>query len=132
MSYKKGYRNENMLVNQLKLAGLNAVRVPLSGATSFQKHDIIIDGNFSIEVKYRGTKFTRLFYFYELHGNFTFGDFVVLDLESFVKYYQTKQLPECRDLGKIRIPKYISEFIADADALAIRGKGTKFLFVIKK
>lgn len=50
---QKGYRNENNLVHKLNDDGLQAIRVPLSGGTSFAKGDIVLQGKYRIEVKSR-------------------------------------------------------------------------------
>ena len=57
----KGQRNENQIVNLLKDAGLNAVRVPLSGMHGGQfAGDIIIDGE-RFEAKIRQSGFKQIY-----------------------------------------------------------------------
>jgi len=56
----KGYRGENNFVNLMKDQELHAVRVPLSGATNFQKGDVIVEG-YTGEVKLRGNGFKKIY-----------------------------------------------------------------------
>ncbi len=61
---RKGYRGEHQLVKKLKKAGINAVRVPLSGASEGFKGDVIVEINgekFTAEVKLRKTGFKQLY-----------------------------------------------------------------------
>ena len=85
----KGYRGEYFLVKKLREAGLEAERVPLSGATGFKKGDIVVEG-LTGEVKLRKNGFKMLYDW--LDGN----DFlkvkadrkeylVVIPLELFIK-----------------------------------------------
>jgi len=53
MQRRKGYMGEHELVGLLNDLGVPAKRVPLSGATSFQKDDIILEDGSTIEVKRR-------------------------------------------------------------------------------
>lgn len=57
---QKGYRGEYTLVKKLRKAGLDAKRVPLSGATDFQKGDVVVQG-FVGEVKVRQNGFMSLY-----------------------------------------------------------------------
>ena len=86
---QKGYRGEYKLVKLLKKHGLNAKRVPLSGATTFQKGDIMI-GEYRAEVKWRKDGFKEI---YKWLGD---NDFlfikadrkpylVVMNIEAFIK-----------------------------------------------
>ncbi|MEM4546832.1 MAG: hypothetical protein QW328_08755 [Nitrososphaerota archaeon] len=59
-SRNKGYRGEHELVCLLKRAGINAVRVPLSGATEFAKGDVIVERKVC-EVKLRHDGFRELY-----------------------------------------------------------------------
>lgn len=59
-SRDKGYRGERYFVNKFKDAGLNAVRVPLSGATEFEKSDLFVEG-LKAEVKVRHDGFKELY-----------------------------------------------------------------------
>lgn len=59
-SKRKGYRAENEVVNIFKKAGLEAQRIPLSGATSFQKGDVVIDNKIG-EVKIRKDGFKKIY-----------------------------------------------------------------------
>jgi Holliday junction resolvase len=60
-SRDKGYRGEHNLVNMFKSEDINAVRVPLSGATEFAKGDIILDNNLRCEVKVRKSGFKQIY-----------------------------------------------------------------------
>lgn len=89
-SKDKGYRGEYNLVKRLHELGIQAKRVPLSGGTSFQKHDIVFD-NIVAEVKLR-----KKLPLYEWLGDanilFVKQDYddylVVLRLEDFVELYK--------------------------------------------
>lgn len=59
-SRDKGYRGEYNLLVKLKNHGIDAKRVPLSGATDFCKGDLIIDG-LVVEVKVRQNGFKELY-----------------------------------------------------------------------
>lgn len=63
---RKGYRGENQLVNYFKQYNLNAVRIPLSGSTEFQKGDVIVE-DFICEVKLRKDGFREIYKW--LEGN---------------------------------------------------------------
>ena len=86
---QKGYRGEHKLVKLLKKHGLDAKRIPLSGATEFQKGDILIE-NYIGEVKWRKDGFKEI---YKWLGD---NDFlfikadrkpylVVMNIETFIK-----------------------------------------------
>lgn len=85
----KGYRGEYTLVKMLKEEGLRAVRVPLSGGTSFYKGDIVCEG-LTGEVKLRADGFARL---YQWLGDLDFlavkADYekylIVVPIDRFVK-----------------------------------------------
>lgn len=53
MQRTKGYLGEREIVHLLEELGVHAKRVPLSGATSFQKDDVILEDGSTIEVKRR-------------------------------------------------------------------------------
>jgi hypothetical protein len=59
-SRRKGYTNENKLVNLFKDEGLDAKRIPLSGATDFAKGDILLE-NKTGEVKVRANGFKQIY-----------------------------------------------------------------------
>jgi hypothetical protein len=59
-SRNKGYRGEHNLVSLLRSHKINAIRVPLSGATEFCKGDLIID-DLIAEVKVRQNGFKELY-----------------------------------------------------------------------
>lgn len=63
-SRDKGARFERLIVNILKESGLDAVRVPLSGATVFQKGDVILDDKV-LELKHHESGFKSLYSFLE-------------------------------------------------------------------
>jgi len=54
MSRDKGARFERELVNDLKAYGLDAKRVPLSGATVFAKNDIRVTAGFDPKITLSG------------------------------------------------------------------------------
>lgn len=56
----KGYRGEYNLVKLFKEAGLDAQRVPLSGASEFKKGDVVVQGRTG-EVKVRGSGFKKIY-----------------------------------------------------------------------
>lgn len=51
---RKGDCFERELVNALKARGLNAMRVPLSGSTEFQKGDVVVNAGFDSTTRYVG------------------------------------------------------------------------------
>ena len=53
MQRTKGYLGEREIVNLLNELGVKAKRVPLSGATDFQKDDVLLEDGGTIEVKRR-------------------------------------------------------------------------------
>ena len=57
----KGYRGEHNLVNYLKKHGVEAIRVPLSGASTFAKGDIVIQNKYRGEVKLRKDGFKMIY-----------------------------------------------------------------------
>lgn len=86
---RKGYRGEYKLVKLLKEHGIDAKRIPLSGATEFQKGDVIVE-NYIGEVKWRKDGFKEI---YKWLGD---NDFlfikadrkpylVVMDIETFIE-----------------------------------------------
>lgn len=86
---QKGYRTEYNLVRYLKDAGLDAKRVPLSGATEFAKGDIVVEGLVG-EVKARHDGFKQIYKW--LDGKdllFLKADYrtmlVVMDLDKFIE-----------------------------------------------
>ena len=64
-SRDKGMRFERLLVSLLKGKGIPAVRVPLSGASEFQKGDVIMDGEKVVEAKHRESGFTNIYKYIE-------------------------------------------------------------------
>ncbi len=60
MQKRKGYRVEHELVVKLKEMGLDAKRVPLSGATEFAKGDVVVNG-LVLETKARKNGFKQLY-----------------------------------------------------------------------
>lgn len=89
---QKGYRGEHNLVKKLKEAGVPAQRVPLSGASEFQKGDVIVDGKVA-EVKVRKDDFKRIYQWLEdkdlLFIKSDRKDYlVVMKLDDFIKQVQ--------------------------------------------
>jgi Holliday junction resolvase len=85
----KGYRGEYNLVKMLKEQGVEAKRVPLSGATDFQKGDAIIN-EMKAEIKSRKSGFKRIYDWLEnVDLLFIKADrkpyLVVMPLEKFIK-----------------------------------------------
>lgn len=92
-SRNKGYRGERELVKILQEAGIKAKRVPLSGATEFQKGDIVFKSGsrqYNIEVKRRHKVNSLL---YNMLENSDFGALradnkgwiVLMPLETFIR-----------------------------------------------
>jgi len=69
LSRRKGYRGEKEVEEILRELGFNAKRVPLSGASEFQKGDVVIfekgQPRFVVEVKRRARGFETLYRFLE-------------------------------------------------------------------
>lgn len=89
LSKNKGYRAERELTLRLRKEGLNAVRVPLSGAVQGFKGDLLLEGK-TAEVKARRDGFKELYKW--LEGNsylFLKADrkpvLVVMELGTFTK-----------------------------------------------
>ena len=106
-SRDKGYRGEHNLVKILSKAGLNAKRVPLSGATSFAGGDIRI-------------------YDYELRGEVKLRK----NGEGFKKLY--KWLKEEKKEKKIKegMFKQIQKWIKDNDCLFLKADRQPYLVVM--
>ncbi len=92
LSKNKGYRVEHELTLLLKREGINAVRVPLSGAVEGFKGDLLIEGE-TAEVKARRDGFKELYKW--LEGNsylFLKADrkpvLVVMELDTFIKLFK--------------------------------------------
>ncbi|MCD6379637.1 hypothetical protein J7M07_04245 [bacterium] len=88
----KGYRGEYRLVKLLQRAGIPAKRVPLSGATSFQKGDVVI-GKDTGEVKVRRNGFKQIYRWLEEHKYlFIKADrkeyLVVMRLKDFIRLWK--------------------------------------------
>ena len=60
MQRTKGANFEREIVNKHKELGIDAKRVPLSGATDFAKHDVMISG-ISAECKIRANGFKEIY-----------------------------------------------------------------------
>lgn len=97
-----GYKAERKVVKLFNDLGLPAQRVPLSGATNFQKGDIIIGDplmrdniSMEVEVKRRNNGFGTVFKLYEESGSPLLaiytpnkGVLVVMSPEEFAKLYK--------------------------------------------
>jgi len=88
---RKGINAERELVRILKKAGINAKRIPLSGATEYQKGDILIDNIFVAEVKRR----KRVALLYDMLKGANIGFIradgkqwlAILDIDFFIQLY---------------------------------------------
>lgn len=67
-SRNKGKRGEYEILRILKEHGFQAQRIPLSGATEFQKGDILMEDKFLIEVKRKKSGYRK--FYEELNGKF--------------------------------------------------------------
>ena len=97
-----GYRAEKKVVEVLKELGLPAQRVPLSGATDFQKGDVLIGDplmrnniSMEVEVKRREKGFSTVFNLYNGNDSPVLaiytpnkGILFVMDPEEFSKLYK--------------------------------------------
>lgn len=89
-SRRKGKGGEYEIVHLLQEHGINAKRVPLSGATDFQKGDVIINNTITAEVKRRRNGFKQLYSWLE-DRNLVFmradrKDWIVaMDIEFFLQ-----------------------------------------------
>ncbi len=62
--YRKGWRFEREIVVALHEAGIDARRIPLSGAASGEKCDFVVSmlgRNYKVEAKFHGMSFKRLY-----------------------------------------------------------------------
>jgi Holliday junction resolvase len=96
----KGYRGEHNLVRLLQQHGIDAKRVPLSGATSFAKGDIIID-DLVAEVKVRKDGFKQIYKWIEgkdlLFIKADRKDYlVVMNVEMLIKLLEQYQMKRKR------------------------------------
>lgn len=103
LARNKGYRGEHQLVVILKEAGLDATRVPLSGAADGFKDDIHLEGEHG-EVKLRGDGFKNLYKWLEgVRFLFTKADrkgyLVTMRLEDFIPIIQ--EIKKGRGLKKV-------------------------------
>ncbi len=94
-SRNKGYRGEHELVCLLKRAGINAVRVPLSGATEFAKGDVLVEGR-TCEVKLRKAGFKELYRWIEGKDLL----FLKADRKEYLVVMRVKDLVELLKGGK--------------------------------
>ncbi len=90
---QKGDRAERLIVDVLRSYGLDAYRIPLSGAATGFKSDVEVrlkDGNLKLESKVRARGFTRLYKWLEFNDALIVkGDrcdpLIVLDLKRFAR-----------------------------------------------
>lgn len=99
-SRRKGYRGEHDVERLFRECGFDARRVPLSGASSFQKGDIVVFENgtpkWIIEVKRRAEGFKEFYKWLEgAHFVFCRADrspwLVVMRSEEFLKLLREKE-----------------------------------------
>lgn len=87
---KKGYRAEYSITKMLNERGINAKRIPLSGATNYQKGDINVEGHIA-EVKARSSLGVWQ-WFKDVDFLFLKADYkdtlVVMDFDMFVEMYK--------------------------------------------
>ena len=98
---RKGYRGENELVHILRQYGIPVERVPLSGASEFQKGDLVLFNVLTAEVKRRKDGFKELYKWLK-DRNLVFlradrKDWIVaMDIEFFImllRRYETIEHP---------------------------------------
>jgi len=94
-SKRKGYRGEYQLVKKLRGFGINAIRVPVSGAVPGFKHDIYLnaDRQYAGEVKVRKAGFKQLYdWIHDVDFLFVKADreeyLVVMRLDLFAKLFK--------------------------------------------
>lgn len=138
MQRTKGYRVERELVLKLKAEGHEEVRrVPLSGASAFAKHDVLV-GELSIEVKGRKNAFGSM---YKLHQDLAqqsimykdqfvvisddFNDMVKTEF-SFRPLSEVKLKAHKRALNRFT---YLRKICDGADVLALKDNHKRFLFM---
>lgn len=95
-SRNKGYRGEHNLVLLLRSHGIDAKRVPLSGATEFCKGDLLIHGLIA-EVKVRHHGFKELYKWLNgkdlLFVKADYADYLcVMPIERFIELIKGKEV----------------------------------------
>jgi len=93
-SRDKGARFERQIVNALNDNGIEAKRVPLSGATSFQKGDVVIDGRIVCELKHRESGFKKIYEYKEgakllIIKQNQYEPLIIMTFEDFIAMYKT-------------------------------------------
>ena len=107
-SRDKGYRGEYNLMKKLQEAGIEAYRVPLSGATKHFKHDLIVSGE-PAEVKVRANGFKEIYKWLEgVKYLFIKRDrdkyLVVMRLDDFIRF--SKAMQSSKDIINIQKEGY--------------------------
>lgn len=117
-SYTKGRREEEALVRLLRSYGVEAERVPLSGATHRQRADVLA-GGLCVSVKYGTAAPSCLF-----HASvFWLGPYLVVPLEPLLAGWivRGKDLP-------VKLPSQrVKKELAQADLLIARRKGGEWV-----
>lgn len=136
MQRQKGARVERELVQKLRLLGLDAKRIPLSGATEYAKYDVEVKFTngvkCSIEVKSRKDGFKKIYELAEKHPGASFlegSTAEALLLDSFTPLI-SHQFPS---LQVVKAPASLSTLMklkGGADILAIKANNKPFLFLI--
>ena len=103
LSRRKGYRGEKEAEEILRELGFDAKRVPLSGASEFQKGDVVVfekgHPQWVVEVKRRARGFEMLYRFLEradlLFVRADRKDWIVcMELETLKKLWKRNTLPK--------------------------------------
>lgn len=133
----KGYRIERNLVLKLKAEGhLDAVRVPLSGASQFAKHDVLAAG-LSIEVKGRQNSFGSVYDIHHTSGNTAvlFENMCIQITDDFSDLLETSTTfnpnPELVSMHKRAFGRmhWLRKLADGADVLAIKDDRKRYLFL---
>lgn len=127
---RKGKRVELYIVSLLRKAGLEAKRIPLSGATEFQKGDVLVyttDGIKILEVKAREQGFAdiRARLIHKSVVRFVFGkyEFICYSWEHFIKILKREISEIDEEIETTRAYKQIANWMYDnsiVDYLAVK------------
>lgn len=135
-SYRKGYRAERGLVQKLRAAGLTATRVPLSGATSFAKGDIILTyrgTDYTIEVKSRKNNFSRLYSAISKHPALYNPEhnIYILDYNNFV--YNLTNNPSLKfSIYNKKISSQLLKWLSKSDILMVKADRKEYICLMRK
>lgn len=134
-SQRKGYRVEHLLEKQFQNYGINARRIPLSGATSFMKGDIHIDlwgVQLIAEVKARKNGFARFYKKAVKDYMYVFwDDDEEFFLTTFIGFVDTvKGKPVITTETSLKLFPQLRKWLTKADLVFLKANYKDFLVVM--